>query len=55
MCLRFDTVRTFFPDVKVDKKIKAGSDSDPAFLLCAEHVRQLGGESPLDNLMDVKS
>jgi len=25
------------------------------FLLCAEHVRQLGGESPLDNLMEVKS
>jgi len=23
--------------------------------LCAEHVRQLGGESPLDNLMEVKS
>jgi len=25
------------------------------FILCAEHVRQLGGESPLDNLMEVKS
>jgi hypothetical protein len=25
------------------------------FVLCAEHVRQLGGESPLDNLMEVKS
>ncbi len=25
------------------------------FLLCAEHVRQLGGESPLLNLMEVKS
>ncbi len=24
-------------------------------LLCAEHVRQLGGESPLLNLMEVKS
>jgi hypothetical protein len=24
-------------------------------LLCAEHVRQLGGESPLDNRMEVKS
>jgi hypothetical protein len=23
--------------------------------LCAEHVRQLGGESPLLNLMEVKS
>jgi len=23
--------------------------------VCAEHVRQLGGESPLDNLMEVKS
>jgi hypothetical protein len=25
------------------------------FLLCAEHVRQLEGESPFDNLMEVKS
>ena len=24
-------------------------------LLCAEHVRQLEGESPFDNLMEVKS
>jgi hypothetical protein len=23
--------------------------------LCAEHVRQLEGESPFDNLMEVKS
>jgi hypothetical protein len=31
-------------------------DEDRAgFLLCAEHVRQLGGESPLLNLMEVKS
>lgn len=27
----------------------------PAIFLCAEHVRQLGGESPLLNLMEVKS
>ena len=25
-----------------------------AVSLCAEHVRQLGGESPLHNLMEVK-
>jgi hypothetical protein len=25
------------------------------FFLCAEHVRQLEGESPFDNLMEVKS
>ena len=25
------------------------------FLLCAEHVRRLEGESPFDNLMEVKS
>jgi len=25
------------------------------FFLCAEHVRQLGGVSPLLNLMEVKS
>jgi len=24
------------------------------FLLCAEHVQQPGGESPLHNLMEVK-
>jgi hypothetical protein len=28
---------------------------DPPNLLCAEHVRQLEGESPFDNLMEVKS
>jgi hypothetical protein len=26
-----------------------------AFFLCAEQVRQLEGESPFDNLMEVKS
>jgi hypothetical protein len=26
-----------------------------AFPLCAEHARQLEGESPFDNLMEVKS
>jgi hypothetical protein len=26
-----------------------------AFLLCAEHVQQLEGASPFDNLMEVKS
>jgi len=25
-----------------------------AYVLCAEHVRQLGGESPLSNLVEVK-
>jgi hypothetical protein len=24
------------------------------FVLCAEHVRQLGGESPLSSLVEVK-
>jgi Uma2 family endonuclease len=27
----------------------------PGFSMCAEHVRQLEGESPFDNLMEVKS
>jgi CTP:molybdopterin cytidylyltransferase MocA len=27
----------------------------PLCRLCAEHVRQLEGESPFDNLMEVKS
>jgi hypothetical protein len=26
----------------------------PAFLLCAEHVQQLGGESPVSSLMTAK-
>jgi hypothetical protein len=30
-------------------------DSPAPFYLCAEHVRQLEGESPFDNLMEVKS
>jgi hypothetical protein len=29
----------------------AGSNVDPALFVCAEHVRQPGGESPFDNLM----
>jgi len=29
--------------------------SSAAYLLCAEQVRQLEGESPFDNLMEVKS
>jgi hypothetical protein len=33
----------------------AGIKVQRPFLLCAEHVRQLGGESPLLNLMEVKS
>jgi hypothetical protein len=27
----------------------------PPYFLCAEHARQLEGESPFDNLMEVKS
>jgi hypothetical protein len=34
--------------------MEARADS-PGFPLCAEHVRQLEGESPFDNLMEVKS
>src|SRR5437667_9464 len=32
----------------------SGKSSPEGFSLCAEHVRQLGGESPLHNLMEVK-
>jgi hypothetical protein len=33
-----------------------GGESDrPPYPDCAEHVRQLEGESPFDNLMEVKS
>ena len=28
---------------------------ESGFFVCAEHVRQLEGESPFDNLMEVKS
>jgi hypothetical protein len=30
------------------------AEYDLPFFLCAEHVRQLGGASPLHNVMDVK-
>ncbi len=33
----------------------AGPIKGPAFMQCAEHARQLEGESPFDNLMEVKS
>ena len=29
------------------------ADSQTALYFCAEHVRQLGGENPLHNLMEV--
>jgi hypothetical protein len=32
-----------------------GAGGTGSLIVCAEHVRQLGGESPLDNLMEVKS
>jgi hypothetical protein len=33
----------------------APSSAQWALFWCAEHVRQLEGESPFDNLMEVKS
>jgi choline dehydrogenase-like flavoprotein len=36
---------------RIDARLKKPG----VFYVCAEHVRQLGGESPLDNLMEVKS
>ncbi len=35
--------------------LKAAPIEGRPFYLCAEHVRQLEGESPFDNLMEVKS
>jgi hypothetical protein len=32
-----------------------GRSANPGFFMCAEHVRQLEGASPFDNLMEVKS
>ncbi len=34
-------------------KEKSPGIKSGAFYLCAEHVRQLEGESPFDNLMEV--
>jgi hypothetical protein len=35
--------------------VRRGADGDiGVFVWCAEHVRQLGGESPLPNQMEVK-
>jgi hypothetical protein len=36
-------------------KIKKAAGFPAASIWCAEHVRQLEGESPFDNLMEVKS
>jgi len=36
-----------------EKVIKVTADV-AAFLMCAEHVRQLGGASPLSSLVEVK-
>jgi hypothetical protein len=33
---------------------EGGGSLDLPTPMCAEHVRQLGGESPLHNLMEVK-
>ena len=41
---------------KTNRSTISGRDHLAApFFLCAEHVRQLEGESPFDNLMEVKS
>ena len=37
------------------EKITGEGDLAASSVWCAEHVRQLGGESPLDNLMEEKS
>jgi hypothetical protein len=34
--------------------IRVPPELQEAFCLCAEHVRQLGGESPLPSLVEVK-
>ena len=35
--------------------VQGGAEKSAPPFLCAEHVRQLEGGSPLDNLMEVKS
>jgi hypothetical protein len=46
--------------VLLTKRRRKRSEGNPLYLhrgavsLCAEHDRQLGGESPLSNLMEVK-
>jgi hypothetical protein len=44
-----------FPMTPKHVEVKPVRYTRVATFLCAEHVRQLGGESPLDNLMEVKS
>jgi hypothetical protein len=55
-----DNSRGFFgerplPEFVVDPQVLRRRTRRDALLLCAEHVRQLEGESPFDNLMEVKS
>jgi hypothetical protein len=43
------------PEKRKDSRIRDNANSyREAVSLCAEHVRQLGGESPPCNLMEVK-
>jgi hypothetical protein len=39
---------------RAEEKIEEGRSSAASLFLCAEHDRQLGGASPLHNVMDVK-
>jgi hypothetical protein len=39
---------------QIVKLVVEAPGASGAFLLCAEHVRQLGGASPLPNPMEVK-
>src|SRR5437899_23168 len=43
-----------WPDSPRGEKKEAGRPGPPPFSLCAEHVQQPGGASPLHNVMDVK-
>jgi len=59
LAIRSGAMAKFYSTLTPEQRAKADQMQQrmqpPGFLLCAEHVRQLGGESPLDNLMEVKS
>ena len=46
------TFRDEYPNLLREESAKIVARQ--TFLLCAKHVRQFGGESPLPNLMEVK-
>ena len=53
-CTAIPTLILLAVAVSVHAQQPTGGAAAPVPLLCAEHVRQLEGESPFHNLMEVK-